>query len=887
MKIVKPLTLGLLHRPYRYRGGHHFVVAAFGFFRLGAENSRFLTENLQWPKVLQTLPAGCPLDEVMPKQRGEALLAGQAFAPGGKPVSDMCVRMCVGAIDKSLRVYGEREWRYGLFPRHAISRPQPFVKMPLVYQRAFGGPDHPGNPVGRGHTGAWLGGLGKQQQGAMPNIEYPWAPVDSHVKRHRPAGFGAIDMGWSPRKDKHGTFGKRWLREDAPGLARDVDWSMFNVAPDDQWLDGYWSGGEGYRLEGMHPEKPVIEGALPKAHARAFIVRAGAAAEAAEEVPLRFDTVWFFPEHELGCVLYHGQTGIADSDALDIDAVMVAYEHAGMPKTLAHYREVFRLRLDPREGALHAFNESQLAPERSAEELAARTLRRQQEQAARLAMQQAVLDELSADHWAQCGMEPPPEHEAARAKPLPIEPLSEQDIKDGDFDLSELMQQARALGAEAKREGEARMEELRKQQAELPPAPAVDPATRKAEAFERASAVAADLLADGRTAAPIDPQFAALMTTLDGVKEAVSAEQREELRKTLASLPALRRRGRNAALKPAFPAEPLAPDEAAWLGEQVRQWHLGGAFLAGRDLAGADLRGADFSGADLREVMLEQADLSGAKFIDADLRGAVFAGAILDGADFSGSKLGKANFCKSRGQAIGFAGADLTRARAIDAAWPQADLSGATLDDWIALNIDLTGAALDGAHLLRSMLLEAKAEGSSWKHARIEKMIALKANLAGADFSGATLVKAVLMDAALAASVWHKARLTGIYGGGKADWSEADLTGVRADGCGWHGAAFVGADLADGQFLRCDFGQCDMSGARLENGLFSRSLFMRTVLRKANARHADFFQALCRKADFTCADLRAASLAQAECSGARFEHACLEELRLERHRSLA
>ena len=87
MKIVKPLTLGLLHKPYRYKGQNHFVIAAMGFFKLGDVNERFLTENLQWPKVVQALPVGRPVDEVMPKLRGEVLLAGHAYAPKGKPVA--------------------------------------------------------------------------------------------------------------------------------------------------------------------------------------------------------------------------------------------------------------------------------------------------------------------------------------------------------------------------------------------------------------------------------------------------------------------------------------------------------------------------------------------------------------------------------------------------------------------------------------------------------------------------------------------------------------------------------------------------------------------------------------------------------------------------------
>ncbi|HWU85292.1 MAG TPA: DUF2169 domain-containing protein, partial [Rhodocyclaceae bacterium] len=100
MKIVKPLTLGVLHRPYRYRGRHRLAIAALGFFRLGQQSGdRFLTENLQWGKIAPTLPAGVPLDHVMPKARAEVMLSGSAHADG-EPVSAMQVRLQCGPVDK-------------------------------------------------------------------------------------------------------------------------------------------------------------------------------------------------------------------------------------------------------------------------------------------------------------------------------------------------------------------------------------------------------------------------------------------------------------------------------------------------------------------------------------------------------------------------------------------------------------------------------------------------------------------------------------------------------------------------------------------------------------------------------------------------------------------
>ena len=84
---------------------------------------------------------------------------------------------------------------------------------------------------------------------------------------------------------------------------------------------------------------------------------------AAEELPMQLDTVWFFPHLERGVCIYRGRTTVADSDALDLAAVMIGYERQGdAPRTIEHYREVLTLRLDRETAAAHAFNEAQLTP---------------------------------------------------------------------------------------------------------------------------------------------------------------------------------------------------------------------------------------------------------------------------------------------------------------------------------------------------------------------------------------------------------------------------------------------------------------------------------------------------------------------------------------------
>lgn len=89
----------------------------------------------------------------------EVVLLGVAHAPEGRPVPSMTVRLSVGARSRSMAVFGDRWWNtYG-----QPMEPEPFARMPLTWNRAFGGTaeawfdEHtsldvrdPMNPLGRG-----------------------------------------------------------------------------------------------------------------------------------------------------------------------------------------------------------------------------------------------------------------------------------------------------------------------------------------------------------------------------------------------------------------------------------------------------------------------------------------------------------------------------------------------------------------------------------------------------------------------------------------------------------------------------------------------------------------------------------------------------------------
>jgi hypothetical protein len=184
-------------------------------------------------------------DLVLTKKTTDVIVVGHAYAPGDRAVTELEAGFKVGPVQKLLRVTGDREWQ-----SDAPSDPVPFVKMPLVYERAFGGVDgkskHPErdwdwrNPVGTGFAVSSENADGAR----LPNIEYPKEMLQAWTDRPQPAGFGPIGCHWQPRVGFAGTYDDNWMKTRQPLLPEDFDERYFQCAPQDQQAPEFLRGGE-------------------------------------------------------------------------------------------------------------------------------------------------------------------------------------------------------------------------------------------------------------------------------------------------------------------------------------------------------------------------------------------------------------------------------------------------------------------------------------------------------------------------------------------------------------------------------------------------------------------------------------------------------------------
>jgi hypothetical protein len=251
-------------------GAEVWLVAVKGTFSIQPDGGVRLAEEQEEVNIAPKF-RGAPetssllYDTDLPhiKRNTDILIEGHAYAPRGKPVTKVDVALRVGNLRKRLRVTGNRAWQKSLWGVK-LSRPQPFLKMPIIYERAFGGTDQtsrnpkhhgwePRNPVGCGFVTKAHHLVGKP----APNIEDPSRLIHRWKQRPSPVGFAPIAGHWSPRIELAGTYDEDWEKNRLPLLPEDFNETYYQCAPKDQQVPGYLKRGALFELYNMTPKSEL------------------------------------------------------------------------------------------------------------------------------------------------------------------------------------------------------------------------------------------------------------------------------------------------------------------------------------------------------------------------------------------------------------------------------------------------------------------------------------------------------------------------------------------------------------------------------------------------------------------------------------------------------
>lgn len=253
-------------------GTEIWLVAVRATFEVQADGGTRVADE-QPPVTAMAVHAGKPgassvlleSDLQRTKTTTDIVLNGCAHAPHGQAVSELTVGLAVGALVKTLKVFGDRRW-----DGKRIGAADAFVKMPLVYERAYGGVDlraGPGawdarNPVGRGYFARAEHAHGQ----LLPNIEDPKQLIRAWDDRPTPAGFGPLASHWQERQRWSGTYDARWERERLPLLPVDFDDRYHQCAQPDQQTPQFLRGGEPVALINLSPSGRDVRFVLPRMH---------------------------------------------------------------------------------------------------------------------------------------------------------------------------------------------------------------------------------------------------------------------------------------------------------------------------------------------------------------------------------------------------------------------------------------------------------------------------------------------------------------------------------------------------------------------------------------------------------------------------------------------
>jgi len=270
---TSPMTPGAAPEPYRVADAHH--------------------RNQPMAHVVAAA------DRAPYKPRVDVTVLGHAQPAGGKPAHEARARIMllqggVARIDKSVRVIGAR--------RSAGAEPLPFVRMPLVYERAFGGLGTPENPIGCGED--------EEEDDDLPNILDPEGAM-------RPIGFGPLSAAWPIRKRKLGATPARDVESPLMTLPSGFDASYFQSAPVDQQLDELAPDAT-LVLEGFDPARPRVEIMLPGARALGAVYGLDAdKPDAPTPIELRADTLHLDADRWIATISFRGSVEIRDESRLE------------------------------------------------------------------------------------------------------------------------------------------------------------------------------------------------------------------------------------------------------------------------------------------------------------------------------------------------------------------------------------------------------------------------------------------------------------------------------------------------------------------------------------------------------------------------------------------
>ena len=861
----------------------------------------------------------------------EIILAGHACSPADRPVTSLSVRLFVGRedkplIDKTVHVYGDRA--------SPTAYPLPFQRVPMVYERAVGGPTTD-NPVGR-----------PLNDGAIPpNVVNP---LDPWVV----AGFGAIAPSWPPRQRL--ARGQPVMRAGILEIPEEVSLDFFHAAPKDQRVAAI-QGDEWIVIDGMHPHLPRFQSQLPGLRVRARIAPRQDASAATEPIEMRIARLWIDMDRGVVDVTWRGTVPLVES-ALDAVQVLAGIDKSDAADALAGAHETLMM-----ESQLQTSDAQPVPWPKPAgvvpppapvlfgpppPHAAVST-----SPGLPFATTGQVQRSVAAPDLPFAAMSDPPSSETPITRPHPVDPASDVTITSLDDAMLAALPFARGDAGARRPPQPVHAPKLSEDESEdtiagltavtpaasftastglpfgarpaaqrvgaagsgasllaqPPVAPAVEGAPAGPVALSRfgPSAVggAAGLFAlpfsRPASAAPGDgddpPAAPAAATPVPGTPTPPpplvvlgSALRRPPQIATVEMVATAADEENGPETGAPITIEPLTQDvpgtEAVEL-EQTSPDDVVGPARAEAAPAPAAVSPAPRPPAasppqarlesGIRKIVLDKVHareaMHGMDLSSVDLSGLDLSGAVLSDAKLTGAKLIKTVLRSARLTGVRLVGADLRGADLTDVDLSRADLTRATVADATLDGADLGDANASLLQGTGASLRNVRAERANFVQAQLDRAVFDGAALRDADFSGASLAGASFKSA-----IAPTARFVDVRGEG-VSFAAAQLDGAIFTGASLTDAVFTGAEGARTNWERTELDRSSFDRAKLRDSIFARASLEVASFLGADLTKTDLSNVAADGADFSEATLTGADMRMSKLSDARLENAIMRE----------
>lgn len=826
MRVTKPESMSLLFRTNLFNQQNILTISTFATFTFANNEPRLLEEKKLWEVVEQNLAKDEIFDAGQPKHRGEYLVYGNAYS--SNPVVGLGVYVQVANLSKTLVVVGNRHWT-----KTGASAPEPFTEMPINSSYAYGGKKFALNPKGKGIDADDTGKI------HLPNLENPDNPIIDRNSRPEPSYLCAHAIDAMQRNKHLGKIDADYLTKDWPGMPSDTNPEYFNTAPEDQRLNGFFKGSERFVIKNMHREQPTLNSQLPNIRLRLFIIQKEDNGEKIfKELKNNAETLWLFPNQEIGALLFRANLNVADDEYSDVSKLFAVWEPLNeLPKSLEFYCSYFLAEqpLIPEELATAETDsdKAELQPEKII---------------VTDAPNKSLKDESANDHEFTNVMNEinKIQHELdAHYKKLGLN--KEQETQ-------KLLQGTSVNNVKNISDDEI-INEITKLQKDLDKTISNNPSAKKLlDTISSPNLTPSSTLPDATILAQMPNEFKdkfnALLKQLQvGIEDNQKDAQNNPLVKPEDKPPQLIK---TPILQTVQATKPTREDIITM-------------YNYNRDLSNLDLSGLDLSTLDLNHANFTNSNLSGTNLSNSVLSSALFDNCIMLEVNLSNSNLDYTKISNSY--------------------LSKSNFKDSLLNNTTLTNCDISNSDFTGSQCKRARLENINLESSNLIDTIFSETLLINCLLVGCDLSNANFSSTQLVNVELTNANLEKANFKNINSsnlkleaayGSNTDFSQSNLSGVRADAktrlyrvdlrksnltyAAIEGAQFIEANL---QSAVLDFANCSKTNftkAKLELASAKETNFSKASLESANLNRINLFKGSLRNANLINSDIRYSNL---------------------------